>query len=189
MNHSRLCKKYFLCTDEGEAYGCLGMEIKEVDKQLTLKPPQLIKRTIELLGIIDAKPKSVPVAKPLLGKKSEEKDVDGDSFHHRSAIDVLRCLAGCVRPDTLMAVYQAAKFSTNTKACHNAAVKRIGKHLLGTSNEGLTCEPNADEGLEVFVDADFAGGFNTTNTEDPTSACSRTGFVIKYAGCPIIWKS
>ena len=56
-------------------------------------------------------------------------------------------------------------------------------------DEGLTCEPNIAKGLEVFVDADFAGGFNATNAEDPASACSRTGFVIKHAGCPIIWKS
>ena len=61
--------------------------------------------------------------------------------------------------------------------------------MLGTSNEGLTYEHNLDKCLELFADADFAGRINATNTEDPASACSRTGFVIKCAGCPIIWKS
>ena len=88
-----------------------------------------------------------------------------------------------------MTVQQAAKFYTNPKACHDAALKRIGKHLLGTIDEGLTCEPNLDKGLEAFVDADFTGAFNTTNDEDPASACSRTGFLTKHSGCPIVWKS
>ena len=51
------------------------------------------------------------------------------------------------------------------------------------------CTPDNSEGLEVFVDADFAGGFDKAVAEDPASAYSRTGFVIKHAGCPIIWKS
>ena len=88
-----------------------------------------------------------------------------------------------------MSVHQVAKFSTNPKACHDTAVKRIGKHLLGTSYEGLMHEPNLEKCLEVFADADFAGGCNATNAEDPEMACSRTGFVIKCAGSPIIWKS
>ena len=88
-----------------------------------------------------------------------------------------------------MAVHQAAKFSTNPKACHDAAVKRIGEHFLGTSYEGLTHKPNVDKVFEAFVCAEFADGFNTTNAEDPASACSRTGFLTKYSGCPIVWKS
>ena len=88
-----------------------------------------------------------------------------------------------------MTVHQVAKFSTNLKACHGTAVKIIGKRLLGTSDEGLEHEPNLDKVLEEFVDAGFAGGFNATKAEYPALACSRTGFVIKCAGCPIIWKS
>ena len=41
-----------------------------------------------------------------------------------------------------MATQQEAKFSTNPKACHEAAVKMIGKYLLCTIDESLTREPN-----------------------------------------------
>ena len=43
--------------------------------------------------------------------------------------------------------------------------------------------------MKAFIDADFAGGFNKSVAKDPASVCSRTGFVIKHASCPIIWKS
>ena len=84
-------------------------------------------------------------------------------------------------PDVSMSTHQAAKFSTNPKASLDAAVKRVGKHLFGASDEGLTHVPNEDKGLEVFANADFDCGFNTTTAEDPASFHSRTVFVIKCA--------
>jgi len=180
----------FLCTDEGEADGYLGVEIrKDDDGVLNLKQPLLTKRIIEMLGVKDANPKATPVVKPLLSKNSDGKDRDSTSFHYRSAIGSLSYLAGCTRPDISMAVHQAAKFSNHPKACHDTAVKRIGKYLLCTADKGLMYVPNLSEGVEVYVDADFAGNFNGNNAEDPASVYSRTGFVIKYAGCPITWKS
>ena len=88
-----------------------------------------------------------------------------------------------------MAVHQVFKFSNNPKASHDTAVKRIGKYLLGIEDKGLTCEPDNSKGLEIFIDADFASRFDKAVAEDPASVNSRTGFVIKHAGCPIIWKS
>ena len=43
--------------------------------------------------------------------------------------------------------------------------------------------------FECFVDVDFAGNYSQKTCEDPTSVKSRTGCVIKYAGCPINWFS
>ena len=129
------------------------------------------------------------MVKPSLNKSTDGKERSDGSFHHMSAIGSLSCLTGCTRPDILMAVHQAAKFSNCPKACHDAAVKRIGKCLLGTSEEGLICEPDVSKGLEIFADADFAGAFDKTVAEDLASARSRTGCIIKYAGCPLMWKS
>jgi len=40
------------------------------------------------------------------------------------------------------------------------------------------------------VDADFCGNWdNTIADDDPDTARSRHGYIITYAGCPIIWKS
>ena len=79
------------------------------------------------------------------------------------------CLAGCTRSDVSMVVHQAATFSNDQKACHDVAVKRIRKHPLGTSEEGLAHKLCSAKGMEVHVDADFYSGFEKNNSEDPAS--------------------
>ena len=49
--------------------------------------------------------------------------------------------------------------------------------------------PDITRGLECYVDADFSGGWKYGNHDSPELVLSRTGFVIMYAGCPIIWGS
>ena len=48
---------------------------------------------------------------------------------------------------------------------------------------------NQTLGLECFVDADFEGGWNSLDADDPSTVLSRTGYVIRYMGCPILWTS
>jgi hypothetical protein len=44
-------------------------------------------------------------------------------------------------------------------------------------------------GLEVWIDADFAGGWDPSNAGNADNVYSHTGFVIYYAGCPVFWQS
>ena len=55
--------------------------------------------------------------------------------------------------------------------------------------QGLTLKVDKSKGFECYVDADFAGGYSDANALDPQSCLSRTGYVITYANCPIIWSS
>ena len=59
----------------------------------------------------------------------------------------------------------------------------------GTRDKGIILRPNKSKGLECYVDADWAGAWTFSSSFDPLSTHSRTGFVILYAGCPILWKS
>ena len=43
--------------------------------------------------------------------------------------------------------------------------------------------------MECFVDADWAGSWQDCSSNDPLYANSRSGYVIIYVGCPIIWES
>ena len=45
------------------------------------------------------------------------------------------------------------------------------------------------KGLECFVDADFAGGWSTNESDDQASVYSRTGYIINDRNCPILWTS
>jgi len=49
--------------------------------------------------------------------------------------------------------------------------------------------PAPKRGLEVFVDADFAGEWDPEDSENADNIYSRTGYVICYAGCPMFWQS
>jgi hypothetical protein len=43
--------------------------------------------------------------------------------------------------------------------------------------------------VDCYPDADFAGLYNQEDAQDPHCVCSRTGYVICVANCPVIWKS
>ncbi len=49
--------------------------------------------------------------------------------------------------------------------------------------------PDSTKGIEVYVDADFAGGWDPGHLLNADNVYSRTGYVIQYAGCPIYWQS
>ncbi len=90
------------------------------------------------------------------------KDLDGVphkyNWEYRGAIGMLTYLTGSVRPDIAMAVHQCAHFSANPMRLHEQAVMRIGRYLLSTQDRGLTYTPDPTKGIEIYVDADFAGG-------------------------------
>ena len=55
--------------------------------------------------------------------------------------------------------------------------------------KGTILKPDPNRGLEVHVDADFAGNWDPEETQDRDTARSRHGYIVSYAGCPITWKS
>ena len=78
---------------------------------------------------------------------------------------------------------------TAPKKSHDTAIKRIGKCLKKTKDKGIILKVDRSLGLECFVDADFAGGWNYNDSEDPSSVFFWTGYVIRYMGCPLLWVS
>lgn len=58
--------------------------------------------------------------------------------------------------------------------------------------EGLILRPrHLDSTFEtdIYVDADFAGGWGYEDPNDPVCVKSRTGYFIEVMGCPILWCS
>ena len=100
-------------------------------------------------------------------------------------------LASNSRPEITFAVHQCARFNHGTKHSHEKALLHICRYLKGTKNDGLILKPNMKELMQVncFADADFAGLFSVENPQDPVSVRSRTGYVLTFAGCPILWVS
>ena len=167
------------------------MELNKEDDTVTMSQPFLIDRIIELLGsaITDANVKDTPAVYKEILFKDEDGPERKQAWNYRSAIGMLNYLAASTRPDCLFAVHQCARFSANPKLSHERAVKRIVRYLKGTRDKGIILKPNPEDGIKCYVDADFAGGYCDQTRDEPVSVFSRTGYVLFYFGCPVLWVS
>lgn len=181
-------------TDDGELQDYLGIRFeKQADGSLKLTQPRMIERVLEIVGLSGDNERTKLHDTPASEHKILDNDPDGkdrnQKWNYRSAVGCLSYLQAMIRPDITMAVQQCARFCNEPKREHEEAVKRICRYLLNTKNDGLVMKPDKSRGLECYVDADWAGSWLDRSSHDPLSSHSRTGFVILYAGCPIIWAS
>ena len=172
----------------------LGIQIDHgTDGTFKLSQPFLIDRIIESIpGMKDAKIAKTPAAVDVVLTKDLSGKERTDQWNYRSVIGMLNYLVNCTQPDLAYAVHQCARFSIEPRNIHEQAVKRIVRYLLYLKRKGtvgLRFIPDRTKSLEVFVDASFAGDWNKEWSDEPTSVMSRTGFLIKYANCPIVFCS
>ena len=178
-------------TIEGDIQDFLGVHIdRKKDGSVHLTQPHLIDQILSDLNMQDnTKEKSIPAAcSKLLSRHSSSEDFDG-AFNYRSIIGKLNYLEKGSRPDIAYITHQCARFSTCPKEEHAQAIRWLARYLKGTRDKGTILRPDKSKGLEVYVDADFAGNWDPSEHEDPDTARSRHGYFITFAGCPIVWKS
>ena len=179
-------------TVEGDLEDFLGINIqKKIDGTIELTQPHLIDSIIEDLKLNDdlVKTKDTPAASSKLLSRHSDSEPFDNSFNYKSVIGKLGYLDKGSRSNISYITHQCARFSINPKAEHGRALKWVGRYLKGTRNKGTIIKPDKSRGLEVHVDADFAGNWDPNKTQDRDTACSRHGYVISYMGCPILWKS
>ena len=76
------------------------------------------------------------------------------------------------------------------KHCHELAIKRIGRYLKATATCGMmVINPMKELSIDAYPDADFAGMYGYESPTDSACAQSRSGFVIVFAGVPVMWQS
>ena len=184
----------FNLTDEGSIDKFLGVEITDrPNGEFEMSQPHLISRIVTFLGLdvlgdqVQHRDR-VPATSSILNNDLEGKPRK-KSWKYQNAVGMLTYLQANTRPDISMATHQTARFTINPRLSHEQAVTRIGKYLRCTADRGIIYSPNRSAGLECYVDADHAGGWNSCTSTDASNLFSRTGYVIKYANCPIYWKS
>ena len=192
-NAVRDIQKILNITVEGDLTDFLGVNIdRREDGTIKLSQPRLIDQIIVDLGLNDERTKTVPtpaLSSKILTRSCDSRPFDGH-FNYRSVIGKLHYLVAGSRSEIAYAVHQCARFSQKPMMEHAKAVKRIGRYLKGTRNEGTILTPDATKSLEVFVDADFAGNWDPKQAGiDRSTARSRHGYYITYGGIPIAWKS
>ena len=178
-------------TNEGDLADYLGVKITRLGNGLIkLSQPHMIQQILDDLGMGD-NTKAQPT--PAVPSVKLNRDLHGKPFseewHYRSVIGKLNFLEKSTRADLAYAVHQCARFAIDPKESHAAAVKRIGRYLAGTKDKGIILNPRSHS-FECFVDADFVGNWDRVNANvDPSTAKSRTGYVLLYGGCPMVWAS
>jgi hypothetical protein len=187
----------FNIDDGGDMSDYLGVKVTRGEGgTIYLTQPHLIKSILKDLHLFDNK-QATTRSLPALTTKILHPDVNGtpfdDSFHYRSVIGKLNFLEKSTRPDIAFAVHQCARFVEKPTKLHGEAVKHVGHYLLGTSDKGLILSPTKENTtFDCWVDASHAGKWRKHGNEainDATTAKSRTGYVLLYAGCPIVWAS
>jgi hypothetical protein len=90
----------------------------------------------------------------------------------------------------MYAVHQIAKYSSDPRTEHGEAIIYLVRYLKATRHLGLKFIPDASKGFQCYCDADFSGNWNKEFAPtDPSTAKSRSGWIIFYANCPVIWAS
>ena len=68
-------------------------------------------------------------------------------------------------------------------------MKRICRYLQGTKDGGLMFNSSKRLVMECYVDADYTGLWGHEYSQEPICARSRTGFVVTFANCYLLWMS
>ena len=180
----------FELTKEGDFSSYRGINFTRDPKTqtVTMTQPGLIKKILATTGLEECNPNRVPSAQAGLGT-----DPDGtpskEPWSNSSVVGMLLYLATNTRPDIAFAVSQVARFNSAPKQFHAAAVKMIVQYLKGTTSKGTIFRCTGPYKVDYYVNANFAGLHGRDPQEMPTSARSRTGYIMFFGGCPLLWKS
>ena len=121
-----------------------------------------------------------------------------EHWNYRSVIGIPNYLVNCAHPEMVFTVHQCVRFCNDPKHSHKNAVKSTLWYLLRTNREDhkdkgvhqrLIYRPDKIKSIDTYVDVSFVGDWNMSWSVKPSLVISRTGYIILYANCPIIWCS
>ena len=167
--------------------------MKHADGRIELQQKKTIDNCLDMLGM-GLSSKNVKTHDTLAeSSKILHADEDGDIWKHawnyQAVVGGLNYLQAMTRPDLAYSVHQCVRFCNNPKLLHEQGLKRICRYLYLTRDQGLIFKPNLKDGFKCYVNADWAGNWLKMRPNDKTGALSRSGYIITYANCPIVWGS
>jgi hypothetical protein len=175
--------------DQGHPADYIGVNIKKMkDGSYEFTQHALIDSIIEDVGLKDAKVKPVPAKVSLRLHAFKDEPPFNLNFNYRSAVSKLNYLAHTTRPDimNMNASHQVTKYSSDSRQSHGEAILYLVRYLKKTHNIGLKFTPDPTRGFECYCGSEFSGLWNKEFAPvDPSTAKSRSGWIIFYAGCPV----
>jgi hypothetical protein len=90
----------------------------------------------------------------------------------------------------MYAVHQIAKFSADPREPHGDAILYLVQYLKKSCDLEVCFQPDKEKEFECYCDSDFSGNWTASIADiDPSTSKLRSGWVVFYACCPIIWAS
>jgi hypothetical protein len=177
--------------DQGHLADYVGVSIKKLKNSvIELTQQALIDSIISDVALGDSKVKAEPAKVSEILHAHLDEPPFSLNFGYRSVIGTLNYLAQTTRPDIVYATHQLAKYSSDPREPHGEAVLYLTLYLKKTQDLGTRFKPDRDKGFECYCDADFSGNWNKHLTPfDPSTAKSQSGWIVFYAGCPVVWAS
>ena len=185
-------KQHFDLEDQGDITDYLGVNVEYLKNgDIKLTQPHLINQIVTEARISKRSVgRSTPAASTKILQRIRHAPSFDNRFNYRRLVGKLNFLEKSTRPDIAYATHQVARFCEDPNAEHGEAIEHIAKYLRDTSDQGLILRPDPSKSFDTYADADFVGNWHRmTASDDPSTAKSRSGYVIQYAGCPVAWAS
>ena len=149
-------------TLEGDLADFLGVKIEQKStEQIIFTQPYIIDDILNDLGLKHAKDgKETPAASSRILTRNDDGVGHDKSLHDRSVIGKLNYLEKATRLDIAFATHQCARFVADPKKNHARAVRWLGRYLLHLRRKGMRIRVDITRGIEIFVDASFAGNWD-----------------------------
>jgi hypothetical protein len=177
--------------DQGHPANYVGVSIKKLKNGvIELTQRALIDSIISDVTLNNSKAKAVPAKVSKILHAHLDKPPFSLNFGYHSVIGKLNYLAQRTRPDIVYATHQLAKYSSDPREPHGEAVLYLICYLKKTQGLGTHFKPDQDKGFKCYCNTDFSGNWNKhLALFDPSTAKSRSGWIVFYAGCLVIWES
>jgi hypothetical protein len=193
-NTMNALKAEFKVKDLGDLTYCLGLEVSNTKRVIKLNQKGYIQKILDKYRMGDASKfcktpmvvRSLTPESDVFGPKMKGEDTLGDGYPYREVIGALLYLANGSRPDISFAVSVLARYTSEPTIRHWRGIKQILRYLAGTINLSLTYIKGRNPsitltGLTGFADAGYLS--------DPHKAKSQSGYIFKFAGAAISWRS
>ena len=169
--------KVYKFHDEGPLTWTLGLEISRGDngkysigqqKYLQKLKEKFLSKSVKVTTPIQNVPLDFAEDSPLV-----------DSTRYKSLLGALLYVALATRPDVAFTCSRLAQFSENPREIHWDQAIRCLHYLINT----IDCKLNYNK------DSDFSGYADASFAICKRDGKSVTGYVLSYAGAPVIWRS
>ena len=182
---------HFKVKSLGQSTLLLSIKTHIKTKMITLSQTQYIDFLLDKYRLKDANPVLTPMdpnIKLEMEAKEQKKEVEAEAYPnlehgYAQLIRSLMYLASATRPNISYAVNWLAQFTSNPKAVHWTAVKRVFRYLKYTKSANLTYggkEAINNTNINFFSDADWG------NNSDQKLI---SGYVTIIAGGAVAWSS